>query len=223
MFIDIRRPDHDEPLLLMCGSDFEILRTDKTGLEIYGKAHNGREYLLFPISFKALDAGVLEVRVPTEYREWFMERCMDGARIEFGTPHGRPFFPDMPEEYCSSSGYLRIDGEGMTRVELDRLEPGDFPPEHDDFEPGGCSCGHSHKEETPPAASCGCEGISGHGHGLDVELAGAIRAAAEELNALLRAASAAGVSARLTLDGAPDESGVPVTQRVRVSAIFRQL
>ena len=128
LLIDIEHHSQAEPLRLMCGSDFEVLRTDATGLEIYGKSHQGKEYLLFPLHFHPLEAGVLAVRIPAEYHEWFMDRGMDGARIIFSTPHGSPFFPDMPEEYHSSTGYLRIKDASSMRVELDRAaarEPGE--------------------------------------------------------------------------------------------------
>jgi hypothetical protein len=205
LLIDIEHDKYTEPLRLMCGSDFEMLRTDATGLEIYGKSHQGKEYLLFPLHFRPLDAGVLAVRIPAEYHEWFMDRGMDGARIIFSTPHGSPFFPDMPEEYHSNTGYLRIRDASSIRVELDRLEPDLY---------------RAARESGEPEQTSGQGQASGPENTVSAEreLAEAVRAKAAELNALLGLAADAGLLVRLALEG--DGNGRPC---LCIRGIFRPL
>jgi hypothetical protein len=244
LFIDIEHPEQTETLRLMCGSDFEVLRTDNTGLEIYGKAHRGREYLLFPLDFRPLDAGVLSVRLPAEYAEWFLERGIDGARISFSTAHGSPMFAEMPEEYWSSAGFLRIDNPASIRVELDKVEPGSAAGAH-----GECGCGHSHAEHAdlhgarPDARfgenPCAC----GHDHGpagrqaadsgqdepeetrgySDRDMAEAIRAQTEALNELLRGAARMGLLVDLTLEREDGGAECGSCQRIHTAGIFRPL
>ena len=223
LFIDIEHPERAEPLCLMCGSGFEVLRTDATGVEVYGKSYRGKDYLLFPLDFSPVDAGVLAVGVPSEYQEWFMERGMDGARVVFSTPHGAPFFSDMPEEFHSSAGYLRVKDAAAIHIELDRLEPGATAQET-------CACGHEHAAaaEHCTARACGHEAHGGQAaHGghearSDRELAGRIRDAAKELNVLLDIAAREGLLVRLAL-GEDDASPEAVGRRLHVAGIFRPL
>jgi len=185
LLIDIEHDQHAKPLRFMCGSDFEMLRTDATGREIYGKSHQGKEYLFFPLQFQPLEAGVLAVRISGEYHEWLMEYDLDGARIIFSTPHGGPGFPDLPEEYRSSTGYLRVKDASSMRVELNQRELGRRDPDLFMAAP----------ESGEPEQASEPEKIF-----TERELAEAVRAKATELNSLLGLAAEAGLLVQLALE-----------------------
>lgn len=239
LLIEIDHPELSEPLCLMSGSTFEVLRKDMTGLEIYGMTHQGKEYLLFPMEFRPLDAGILGLGMPSEYREWFLERNVEGARIVFGAPHGTPFFPDMPEEYRSSAGTLRLTPTGEFKVELDRVEPGGHAFGHDEeCGDGPCSCGHDHPHVHGHASEHAHKRKHGHecAHGhdeaaphamSDKDLANAIRVRARALNELLDLAHKAGLVVELALE--PDSGSTrPAGSRngprlVFVDGIFKPL
>lgn len=218
LLIEIHYPDGSDALYLMTGQNFELLREDKGGREIYGLRHNEKEYLFFPFSFKAVSAGVLSMHMPAEYEESCLDKKADGARIVFGSTHGVPFFPEMPDEYQSSSGTIKVDDAGMVRIMLDKAEEGHAPSIRQD-----CGCGHAHHmpglhPDTAHAGNCAC----GHGHEAhahkaengqargrlggetdgcccgsrypsDEKLAENIRIAAETLNMALRSGHAAGL------------------------------
>ncbi len=240
LLIDIEHPEQAEALRLMCGADFEVLRVDATGLEVYGKAHQGKDYLFCPLAFRPAEAGFLAVHMPSEYEEWFMERGVDGARVVFSTPQGRACFPDMPEEYRSNAGYLRVGKDAALHVELDRLEPGtkDWSrPCEEEAAPGKDDTAPLSPCENAPApetnASCACAAMHATVQGehaeatagqaaADRKLAAGIRAAAEELNALLNRAAQQGLLLRLSLDhdGQNAEHG---GARVQINGIYRPL
>lgn len=155
LLMEIHYPDGSESLYLMTGQGFELLREDKGGREVYGVRHRDREYLFFPFSFKPVDAGVLSLHMPPEYEEHCLGHKADGARIVFGSLHGVPFFPEMPDEYKSNSGRIAVDGSGRVRVLLDKLEEGLSP-----FAGHSCGCEQdhhgTHAHQTP---------TEGDGHG----------------------------------------------------------
>jgi hypothetical protein len=221
LLMEIHLPDADEPLRLMSGQGFEALRTDNTGREIFGLAHNGQDYLFFPFSFRPLDAGVLSMNLPPEYDEHCLGENPDGARIVFGSTNGTPVFAAMPEEYHSSSRTQRQDANGAIRVLLDKVDPHQVTRDHDG---DGCACGHHHAGKPEVKAAAGEDhphDRQEHGHGPipDADLAALLRKKARELNAALALASEAGLSARLAVVES-DESNGP---QVRVVSVARML
>ena len=239
LLIDIHFPDGSESLRFMTGRDFEMLRQDKNGREIYGLRHNEKEYLFLPFSFKPVDAGVLSLRLPPEYEESYLDHRAHGARIVFGSVHGVPFFPEMPDAFQTNTGKIDIDASGAVRILLDKAEPGNHPGVNHD-----CGCGHEHHSALGPDSErhhgdCGCgnDGHGGHGHveghshveecgcrshdvndANDAELASEIRLAAKILNATLRLGHKAGLSIHVDAD----EDGEKCPQ-VRIRQIARPL
>lgn len=246
LLLEIFREAAAEPLRLMCGQDFDVLSTDTAGNEVYGKQHEGEDYLFFPLSFRPLDAGLLGLDFPASCREYLLEHMKDGARIVFKAVHGTPFFAEMPEEYWSNAGILHLKEDAIT-IRLDTTDakpsrpsapcacghehkPGGRPAHvhapalrHEGRHGGNCACGHTHghAHEAPVSREHGAE----HGHlpsrapsrtDGDTALAADLRAKAEELNLLLAAAAAAGLEVRLTVENA-DQA------RVRVERILRPL
>ena len=119
LLIDIEHPGLKEPLRLMCGHGFSALRTDNTGRDIFGFAHEGREYLLFPFSFATDGENRLIMSIPAAYAEWFANMNLNGARIRFASPHGEPLFAFLPKERQSGTGVLAIDDQGVIAVTMD--------------------------------------------------------------------------------------------------------
>ena len=239
LLMEIHYPDGSDSLYLMTGQGFEMLREDTGGREIYGLRHNEREYLFFPFSFKPVDAGVLSVHMPPEYEESCLDSRADGARIVFGSVHGVPFFPEMPDEYKSSSGRIRIDASGRVRIHLDKLDPehavfseidgtcchghSDSHGQQNDGHHDHCGCGHGsplsdrHKNRTAPG--CGCE----NGTMTDEALARNIRHAADALNEALRLGVRSGLAIRIgTLSECGKEDSEKLPQ-VHILQIARPL
>lgn len=106
-------------LYLMSGRDFEKLRQNPDGRDVYGVVHEEKEYLLFPLAFEKHADGVLALRMPACDDHLFSDR--DGHRVTFKSPQGDPYFSFMPEEYHTSTGILRLDADNKVTVELDRL------------------------------------------------------------------------------------------------------
>lgn len=195
LLIEIYSPDAAEPVCLMNGRGFDVLRKDSTGQEVYGLAHQGKEYLLFPLDFRPLDAGKLAVIIPSEYEDWFFDATVEGARIVFSSTHGTPFFAEMPEEYHSNTGILRFDGSGKATVLLDRVTQ--------DRNEADCACGHEHAHGHAPHDSCGCGQHSRSSLSFpparvtqeesEREIAQKIRESAKELNVFLQRAAEVGL------------------------------
>ena len=204
----------------MCGGDFDILHTGPGGRDVYGKRHEGRDYLFFPLSFRPVDAGLLSLDLPASYEDHPFDAALHGARVRFMVSHGSAFFPEMPEEYWSDAGVLHVSESGV-RVRLDKLDPAQ------PVSLGGCSCGcgHSHAHETPAHHRTG-SAHTAHTHGTphtahaphaadaphamnERELASAIRSRAAELNSLLELAAKAGLAVDIGLD----DSGAKVSVR----------
>lgn len=222
LFIEIHGPEAEEPLRFVCGGDFDVLRTDATGMDIYGKSLHGCEYLLFPMDFRPVNAGLLQVQIPASFEDHPLSAQLNGARIHFKAAHGSPFFVEMPEEYWTDTGTLRINAEGHIIVELDKAEDGAAPGHNHDHDHGqSCGCGHHHgpHHHQPAggharhgqACGCGCEEAApptapdGPAEAMNRrELAAAIRARCNDLNALLALAAKAGIQAELVLDQTPD-------------------
>lgn len=209
LLMEISYPHSDEALYLMSGHGFEVLRTDNTGREIYGVAHEGREYLFFPFSFKPLDAGILTICMPQEYEESCLDHRADGARIIFSAQHGTPFFADMPEEYQTNTGIIRIEKNGEMRVLLDKAKEVEPPSAQ-----SACSCGHdhAHAHEHHHDDACGCAAPKQ----TDEQLAALLREKATALNLALRQAADAGLLTTLELT----EEKCP---KVRIVQILRSL
>lgn len=218
LLMDIEHPGLTEPLRLMCGCGFSLLRTDSTGRDIYGFAHQGREYLLVPFSFATDGENRLIMTLPAMYEEWFENMNVSGARIHFASPHGEPPFAALAGEYQSGSGMLDIDGQGVVRITMDRADPalhasdracGGRTEESEEARSGHsetCACGHRHQDSggSGPAAPAG--GHAQHHHEQaaiirvsmnDQELAGAIRKRTDGLNLLLKQAAASGLEVEL--------------------------
>ena len=227
LLVDIEHPDLDEPLYLMCGQDFCVLRTDNTGRDIYGFAHEGREYLLVPFSIEMADENRLLMTLPASYEEWFAGLGLDGARIRFSSPHGEPVFAHLPDEYRSGAGLLGIDDQGRIHITLDKADPAlirvNRPTGPKPASP--CACGHDHHHEhdgTPPAHE-----HTDHQHehrvrfqiGMtDQELADTIRKRVDGLNLLLRQAAESGLEVDVTLatEAAPEFPQLAVRKIARL-------
>lgn len=221
LLMEIQYADSSESLYLMTGQGFEMLREDKGGRELYGVRHKGREYLFFPFSFKAVEAGVLSLHMPPEYEESCLDRKADGARIVFRSLHGVPFFPEMSEEFQSNTGIIRMDASGLVHVHLDRAGEGETLPEADESTGDVCGCGHHHSHAGGHHAEhmygghhceeghhdhhgehhcCGHGRHGAHHHHADEALAAQLREAADNLNKVLGQAFDAGLIIRLGLD-----------------------
>lgn len=239
LLIDIERPDAAASVSLMCGRDFTVLRTDSTGRDVYGLAHNDREYLFFPMEISMKEEGCLLLGIPAGYEGEILDSLVDGARIEFSSVRGVPYFAGMPEEYQSSSGIIRVDESGALHVHLDKLEPGapvPLPQEvQDDMAADACGCGgHQHGIASSPDHEC-CGRHGHHQQGLsddkvfldvylkdlpDAKLASLIRKEASELNALLAIAKRAGLLAEITLEPDGGEDGA---LKIAVNRIVKTL
>ena len=244
LFVEIDRPGLEEPLRLMSGHGFSVLRTDNTGRDIYGCAHEGKEYLLFPLSFEQSSRDRLDMSIPASYEEWFMDMVADGAVIRFTTPWGEHVFVGMPEEYQSGSGILRIDGSGGVSVTMDKADPsrravardcekphrpedGAKPHVHD----SACSC-HGHEHAGHEHCHEHHHGQAPHRHGTgvrvqvsmsDPELADAIRKRTEGLNLLLQQAAAAGLEVNISLTVNRGSDNTPDCPQMSVVKIARSL
>lgn len=215
LLVDIEHPDLDEPLYLMCGRDFCVLRTDNTGRDIYGFAHEGREYLLAPFSFEAAGDNRLIMALPPSYEEWFTDLGLDGARVRFFSPRGEPLFACLPDEYRSGSGRLDIDDQGRVHVSLDKADPAlinaSRPAGPEPASP--CACGHGHHHDHDKYDHDHGHADHEHEHAVrfqigmtDQELADAIRKRVDGLNLLLRQAAESGleVDVALAKESAPE-------------------
>ena len=222
LLVDIEHPGLTEPLRLMCGREFSVLRTDNTGRDIYGFAHQGREYLLVPFSFAADGENTLAMTIPPTYEEWFMDMNMDGARISFASPHGEPLFVSLTEEYQSGSGVLGIDDQGGISITMDKADParraafrarcgnGEEKREAGREHGAPCACGHDHHGHDGHGP---CNHEDGHAHSQhekavrvhvgmsDQELADTIRKRIDGLNLLLKQAIASGLEVDIMLMG----------------------
>lgn len=235
LLVDIEHPGLAEPLRLMCGRGFSVLRTDNTGRDIYGFAHDGREYLLVPFSFAADGENTLVMTIPATYEEWFGDMNMNGARISFASPHGEPLFVSLPEEYQSGSGVLGIDDRGVISITMDKADPAQRAAFRDRCENGEekresgrehgatCACGHDHHGHDGHGPCDHEDGHARHQHeqavrvhvGMsDQELADTIRKRIDGLNLLLKQAIASGLEVEIMLmgnNGADgDETSVPL-------------
>lgn len=226
LLVDIEHPDAAEPLRLMCGRDFTVLRTDNTGRDIYGFAHEDQEYLLVPFSFETTGENTLAMRLPASYEEWFMDLNVNGARIRLRSPHGESLFTHMPAEYRSGTGVLNIDQEGRIAVTIDRTDPAhcaapgrsvtagnrekvqfqQFVSQSGGGHSASCACGHDHSSHGGHS-DAGQEAHSRHQHehtirvhvGMsDPELADTIRKRVDGLNLLLQQACSAGLEVDLS-------------------------
>ena len=207
LLVEIERPVPAEPLYLMCGRGFSVLRTDITGRDLYGFAHDGKEYLLFPFSFAKNGGNTLSLNIPSTYEEWFMDMDMNGARIRFASPHGEPLFTHMAEEYRSGSGVLSIDAQGGISVTMDKADPSQpaaHPlPERGKDQPNagyahhsGCACGQEHSHDHHAEAHVGHrheQAVRLHLNMSDHELTDTVRKRVEGLNLLLLQAAVAGL------------------------------
>lgn len=230
LLLEITHPDENEPLRLMCGHGFDVLRTDNTGREIYGLQHEGEDYLLFPLAVDRHDDNALAVTFPAAYGEFFDGWRTHGARVLLKSPHGIPYFPGIAEQFQSGRGMMRKDGEGGLTVILDPAEPGraakpspEGEREHDGRDQSqaarsGHGGHHTHPphgrnhggepHEHGPGCACGHDhGDEPHEHGMrerlildDASLADAIRKRAEGLNLLLRQAADAGLVVEMSLE-----------------------
>lgn len=234
LLVDIEHPGLAEPLRLMCGRGFSVLRTDNTGRDIYGFAHEGREYLLVPFSFAADGGNTLIMSIPATYEEWFEGMNMDGARISFASPHGEPLFASLPEEYQSGSGVIGIDGQGVISIAMDKAAParraafrahceiGEEKREAKREHGATCACGHDHQRHGGHEHAEHEDGHARHQHeqavrvhvGMsDQELADTIRKRIDGLNLLLKQAAASGLEVEIVLmgnDGADDAPNSPL-------------
>lgn len=228
LLVDIEHPDLDEPLYLMCGRDFCVLRTDNTGRDIYGFAHEGKEYLLAPFSFEAAGENSLLMTLPASYEEWFAGLGLDGARIRFSSPHGEPLFTRLPDEYRSGSGRLGIDDKGRIHISLDKADPASARANR----PAGpkpaspCACGHDHHHDHDGHHPAREHAEHQHEHSVrfqigmtDQELADTIRKRVDGLNLLLRQAAESGLEVDVTF-AAETAPGLP---QVAVRKIARLL
>ncbi len=117
LLMEISHESSSEPLRLMTGRDFYKLRQDESGREVYGFAHEGGEYLLFPLAFQKKSDGVLALDMPACEEHLFSGR--DGHRVVFKSPNGDPYFSFMSEEFHTCTGVLRLDADNMVFIELD--------------------------------------------------------------------------------------------------------
>ncbi len=227
LLVDIEHPDLDEPLYLMCGRDFSVLRTDNTGRDIYGFAHEGREYLLAPFSIETADENRLIMTLPASYEEWFAGLGLDGARIRFSSPHGEPVFAHLPDEYRSGSGLLGIDDQGRIHISLDKADPAciraNRPARPKPASP--CACGHDHHHNHDERSPAHEHTDHQHEHRVrfqigmtDQELADTIRKRVDGLNLLLRQAAESGleVDVALATEAAPEFPQLTVRKIARL-------
>ena len=229
LLVDIEHPDLDEPLHLMCGQNFCVLRTDNTGRDIYGFAHEGKEYLLAPFSLEAAGENRLLMTLPASYEEWFTGLGLDGAHIRFFSPHGEALFAHLPDEYRSGSGLLGIDGQGRIHISLDKADPALIRASRPaNSEPAGpCACGHKHHHTHDGLPPSGLEHADHqHEHRVrfqigmtDQELADTIRKRVDGLNLLLRQAAESG----LEVDVALAAKTTPAFPQLAVRKIARLL
>lgn len=228
LLVDIEHPDLDEPLHLMCGRDFCVLRTDNTGRDIYGFAHEGREYLLAPFSFETAGENRLLMTLPASYEEWFAGLGLDGARIRLFSPHGESAFPHLPDEYRSGSGRIGIDDQGRVHISLDRADPASIQPNRPAApKPASlCACGHDHHHGHDGRHHDHEHTDHQHEHQVrfqigmtDQELADTIRKRVDGLNLLLRQAAESG----LEVDVAPATEAAPGFPQLAVRKIARLL
>ncbi len=194
LLIEIDRPEAKEPLRFMCGPGFEFLREDKTGREIYGLMHGGKEFLFFPFTLNTPETGVVNLSFPSEYEDTCLDAGLDGARIVFHCLDREAFFGDPAKDGLCLAGILRVSSENGFSVLLD--QPGAML-----FGAKDACREHKEPHKKDEIKECAC--AQG---GQDARLAASIREAEETLNQALKRAFAAGLTVEITLTrdaGAP--------------------